>query len=303
MKILRIIGITVCLLSLISTPAYALVNRDYIQWSKGKFEIPAEIKKVTNASELQPFLDSNCEFTRMAAVRRLGEIEGPEAIGPLCEVFNKEPSPKGLHSVPLVKLEVIRTLGTIGIEQAKSALLGILKDYWQRGSNIKDNNSSRVDHKDFATVVPLSLETLYSWSHNNDVFQAVEGIAFSDDVKEFYTYPNDVGQRAWEVYLKGTMIRQGIVEEKDSAIYLLNFIEDIVKPISYRTLKSVKKRAANAILKKHSDSNLSALITQFKDQFKNEPRDPKGFFTEHHNILRRKIGTIKKILKEKASKQ
>jgi len=303
MKNLINVVVIVCLIFCASTPAQVLINKEYLQWIKGEFEVPAEIKMQRKVDGLQPFLDSKSEFTRMAAVRRLAEIEGPNSIGLLLEVFRKEPVPKGLHDVPLVKLEAIRRLGTIGTEQAKSALLGILKDYWQRGSNIKDDNSSRVDHRDFRTMIPLLIKTLDRWGEDKDVFKIVETIAFSDDVKEFYTYPNDIGQRAWEVYLKGTMIRQGILEEKDSAIYLLNFIEDIEKPIAYRTLKSVKKRAAIAILHQHSDSNLSALIKEFNDQIKKEPRDSKGFLTERHNILRRKKGTINKILKEKKEKE
>ena len=303
MRKILISGTIICVLSLSATHVHARLSKEYLSWMKGEFEIPEEIKNVINVSELQPFIESNREFTRMAAIRRLGQIEGPKAIGPLREVFAKEPSPKGLHEVPLVKFEVIRTLGRIGTKQAKSILLDILKDYWNRGPNVKDKKGFRLD-RDFATVMPLVLETLYKWSADKDVFETVKIIALSEDVKNLYSGRNSIGQRAWEVYLRGKMIKDEIVEEKDSTIYLLNFIEDIAKEgAAYGTLGFVKKIAAYAILKKHSEAVLSSMVSEFEEQFKKEPRTPKGFFTERHNILRRNIGTIKKILKEKKEKE
>ena len=296
MKTLINVAVIVCLLSCESVPAQALVNKEYFQWIKGEFEVPEEIKKKTTVDGLQFFLDSKNEFTRMAAVRRLGEIQGPNSIEPLRAIFAKEPIPKGLHAVPLVKLEIVRRLGTIGTEQAKTALLGILNDYWQRGSNIKDDNSSRVDHRDFTAVIPLLLKTLYRWSGDEDVFKAVETIALSEDVKNLYRGRNNIGQRAWEVYLKGIMIRKGIQEEKDSAIYMLDFIEDIGPlHIDSNGLGPLKTAAACAILERLNQATLSSLISEFEDKFKKEPLDPKGFFTERHNKLRNKIGTMKKI--------
>jgi hypothetical protein len=309
MKTLSIAGIIVCLLSLISTCAYALVSREYIQWTKGEFEIPAGIKKATNVSELQPFLDSERPFTRMAAVRRLGEIEGPKAVGLLRELFAKEASTRGSHAVPLVKLEVIRTLSRIDTEQAKAALLGILKDCWQKGPNVKDKKDFGID-RDFATVIPLLLETLHRWSGEEDVFKTVEGIALSEDVKSLYAYPNGIGQRAWEVYLKGTMIRQGIVEESNSAMYLLDFMEDIAGPVGYRTLESIKKRAAAVIFESHSVAVLASLLRELEGEFGKQrlvpdPGTPLGrsLFLKRLYELRDRISYIRHLLREKAKQK
>jgi len=58
------------------------------------------------------------------------------------EIFKKEPyenlmPPEG---IPIVKLEIIRTLERIGGDKAKSALLDILKKYWESGPKVKDKN-------------------------------------------------------------------------------------------------------------------------------------------------------------------
>jgi len=304
MKKIFVSGAFMFLLSLVVTNIYAgMFPKGYFRWVKGEFEIPREIKKVTKVSELQPFLDNKRGFTRMAAVRRLGEIEGPRAIDLLVKRFAREPIYQGIEGFPLVKFEIIRTLGRIGTEKAKFTLLGLLKDYWKRVPRPNEKKGV-VPDRDSETVTPVILETLYKWSGEKDVFEAVEIIALSEDVKNFYMGRNSIGQRAWEVYLKGEMIRQGIVEEKDSAVYLLDFIKDIgdlsIDPMG---LGPLKVAAACAILERHSEAILSSLVREFEDQFKKEPRTPEGFFTERHDILRRKIGTIKRILKEKKEKE
>ena len=105
------------------------------------------------------------------------------------------------------------------------------------------------------------------------------------------------------VYLKSTIIKNGIEEEKVSAIYLLDYIEDIRKKgFDSDKLALLKIAAARANLDRFSETTLSSLIKEFTDQLEREPRDSKGFLTGRHNILRRKIGYTKKILKEKEVK-
>ncbi|MGD8787184.1 MAG: HEAT repeat domain-containing protein [Phycisphaerales bacterium] len=292
MKKLRYLIMIVFISHLISVPVHALVNKEYIQWKKGEFEIPADMKNLTKGSELQAFLDNKREFTRMAAVRRLGEIEGPNAIDLLVKRFAQEPVHKSPEAVPLVKLEIIRTLGRIDAKQAKAALLTILNDYWQKGPNVEDKKNFRLD-RNFTPVVPLLLETLYRWSQDKDVFQVAEKIAFSEDVKNFYRYPNGIGQRALEIYLKGTIVQKGIVNEKDSAIYMLDFIGDIRKAgIGSVTLGTLKAAAARAVLERYSEATLSSLLKESELEFSKKVDDK----------VRRRIGVINKILKEKKEK-
>jgi len=304
MKKIFVSGAFMFLLSLVVTNIYAgMFPKGYFRWVKGEFEIPREIKKVTKVSELQPFLDNKREFIRMVAVRRLGEIEGPRAIDLLVKRFAREPIYQGIEGFPLVKFEIIRTLGRIGTEKAKFTLLGLLKDYWKRVPRPNEKKGV-VPDRDSETVTPVILETLYKWSREKDVFGAVEIIALSEDVKNFYGGRDGIGQRAWEVYLKGEMVSKGIVGEKDTAIYLLDYEESVIKEgIDTVPFVSLKRSAARTILERLSESTLSSLVSEFEDQFKKEPRTPKGFFTERHDTLMRRISYIKKILKEKREKK
>lgn len=298
MKTFITVWIMVCLLSLMSLPAQALINKEYYQWIKGEFEVPEEIKKQIKVTGLQPFLDSESEFMRMAAVRRFGEIEGSKAVDLLRAIFAKEPTPRGMHTVPLVKFEVIRTLDKIDTKEAKTTLLGILKEYWQRGPNVKDKRGFRFD-RDFTSVMPLLIKTLDKWCEDEDVFKIVETIALSEDVKNFYTFSNGIGQKAWEVYLKGTIKRKGIVNEEDFAMYLLNFMANIPEPVGYMTLYSVKSKAARTVFENQTEAALSGVLKRLQEQSKKEPRGPGGSVTNRHMKLLIRIGFVKEVLREK----
>jgi len=300
--------IALLILSLLIINVYAggMYRPGFFKWLKGDFEIPDVIKKVTSLSELQPFLTSEDSFVKVAAIRRLGEIEGAKAVGILSGYFTKETPLSDVGAHPLVKLEVVRTLGRIDTEQAKSALLGLLKRYWERGpvlpEKIKgDKGYFRMD-RDFSYIVPELLGALYKWNSNDDVFGMAKTIALSDDVKNYYR--GNIGNRTWEICIKGEMTRKGIVEEKDSAKYLLDYIEDIdplhIDPMGLGPLKAT---AASAILDKHSEATLSSLVSEFEDQFEKEPRDSNGSLTEQHNILRQKIRILENILREKKEKR
>lgn len=294
MRILTKPIVVLCISSLLSSQAHARVSKEYIQWLRGEYEIPAEIQKVTSVSELRPFLDEASEFTRMAAARRLGEIEGPNSVDLLTEVYEAQPPTRGLGAVPLVKLEVIRTFGRIRTGRAKSSLLGMLKHLWKKGPVLAERRKEKryfYRDRDFARVMPLLLETLYEWSGDKEVLEVARAIALSEDVRNVYRGPESIGQRAWEICLKGEMINKGVVEEEDSAKYLLDFVDDIRKKgLDSVELGPVKGAAAGAILRRHSETTLSSLISEHDSQLKKEPRDPKGSSTERHHILRRRIG-------------
>lgn len=313
MRTYTTVWIMVCLLSLLSAQVKALTLKSQMRLARGEFEVPTEIKNQTKVDGLKPFLDSKSEFTRMAAVRRLGEIEGPNSIGTLLEVFRTEPAASGMHDIPIVKLEIVRALGRIGTDQTKSVLLAMLKNFWEKGPVLPQENNTKgynfndkryyyID-RDFSTVVPLLLETLDRWNGKEDVFKQIEAIALSEDVQKFYTQRNGIGQKAWEVYLKGTMTRKGIVKEEDFAMYLLNFMDDIAEPVGYRTLNSVKKKAARAVFEKQTEKALSDFLKILQDQSKKEARGPGGSVTNRHMKLLVRIGFVREVLREKTEKE
>lgn len=313
MKKVLIVVISVCFTALFTSFLYTKVTQEKLRWINGEFELPSEIQKINSIDELKSFLDSKDEFTRMASVRRLGEIGGEKAVGLLVEIFNKEPyevrrAPVG---APIVKLEIIRTLERIGGKEAKFALLSILNAYWEKGPSIGNERKELFYWDgDFTTIVPLTLESLYKWNRDNEVFQTVQKIAFGEDVRKFYL-TSRIGENAWKLNLKGFMVKKGIVEEKGSAYYLLDFIENVDNETNQKLeknshvsvdLEGVKRKVALAILKEIDESTLSVLSKEFDKKFAKELRGPNNSLTEHHNALRRKQSYIEKILKEKKQK-
>ena len=289
----------VCLLSLMTILGHAKAGQEYIRWANGEFDVPSEIKEANSISELQPFLSGKDEFKRMTAVRRLGEVEGIKSVSLLREIFTKEPNTMGIDDFPLVKLEVIRTLEQVGGEDAKSTLLSLLESNWERGPQVEDKKNFRLD-RDFEPVVSLLLETPYNWKDNNDVFQTAQNIALSEDLRSYYA-DSRIATNAWKLYLKGHIPRQGVKSEKDSAKYLLNFIEDLRKEgTAYGTLGAAKKRAALCLFEKHSKEVLSSLQKELEEEFTKVPSEPNDFFKERHNRLRAQISYIEKVLREKA---
>lgn len=299
MKKIILISITLFLYSFDIAPIFAIRNTEYKQWIIGKFDISPEIKKVTNVSNLKPFLDDKREFTRMVAVRRLGEIEGPNSVGLLIKIFETEPlTVKGLESYPLVKLEVIRTLGRIGTEQAKSALLGMLKNLWEKGPVLpkgKKNKGYFYFDRDFAPVVPALLEALYQWSNDKDVSEIAKIIAFSEDIKKYpgYRIRDGIGHKAWQIYIKAQMFEKGVIEEKESAEYLIAYEENITKKdLTTLPLGTLRRSASRAVLSKLNTATLRSLLTEAQQEYE-----------KNRNVeCRRRIEIINKVLEEKDEK-
>ena len=188
-----------------------------------------------------------------------------------------------------MKLEIIRTLGRIDTDKAKYALLDILKDYWQRGPNIKDKKAFRLD-RDFAVVMPLLLKTLYKWGGEEDVFKTIENLALSEDVKNLYTYPNGIGQGIWEVYLKGKLTREDFTEEKDSAVYLLDFIESEAESFRPETLGAVKLYAAHTIFEKQiGEGTLALLLRETKEELSRQILLPEPEIASERSIIVKRL--------------
>lgn len=290
-----------CLLSFCATPLSARLTQQYRQWVRGVFDLPAEIARAASVSQLQPFLESEQEFTRMAAVRRAGQIEGPRSLPILLDIFAREKSPVGSETVPLVKLEVIRILDQIGSEQSKSALLDILKRYWQDGPRVKDKKGYRLD-ADFAGVLVAVLRTITAWRGDPAAFEMLEDMALSNHVRDFYTGPRGLGQTIWEAYLKGKMRKEGIIEGEQSLMYLLDFMYAMPRPIAYGTVEEIKYRAAFANLQDHAESVLSSLAGKLaKELVAEDAKSQDDVVRKRIDELSFKRGCISRALREKAS--
>ena len=111
MKKSIIIGIMVYFLCFISSLVHASGDDEWAKLVRGEFNIPPAIQEVKSVSEIQQYLDSNDEFTRMAAVKKIGQIGNADAVKALSERFEKEPYVNGRHmDPPLVPIgkEVLR---------------------------------------------------------------------------------------------------------------------------------------------------------------------------------------------------
>jgi hypothetical protein len=278
----------------------------YFLWVQGEFEIPDEIQKVTNVSDLKPFLDSKDTLTYSAAIRRLGEIEGPKAIGNLKGYLVKGTTSLEVGFIPVKKLEAIRTLGRIGTEQAKDVLLDTLKLYWEKGPILWESRNGNKgyydsDDKDFTYTVPELLKVLYKWSSDNQVYEYVKTIAESNDVEKYY---GTIGIKAWEIFLNGEMIRKGIINDREATIYWLDFENDIAKYGKYASVEKgvLKMNAVREILNDRISENImNSLIAELKREQEKEPRD-KGL-TVRYLELRDKIDNLESYIKSKKEAQ
>jgi hypothetical protein len=267
-------------------------------WSSGQFEMPDKIKNTKTLSELKPFLDDvTSDNTRTAAVRRLGEIEGDKAIDLLVKNFAQE------SIYYNVKFEIARTLGRIGTDKAKSALMDLLRDYWAKMPGLRVTVNGKVGvyverDNEFRSVVPVILESLYKWSSDNDVYKFAKTIAESNDMKIYYG--GDIGIPAWEIYLNGDMLKKGIVKEKDSTIYWLDLENDLAKKGKAYSEENgiLKMNAVRKILsEKISETSMNSLINEFTKEQEKEPKD--NGLTARYLELRDKIDNLQYYLKSK----
>ncbi|OHB63142.1 MAG: hypothetical protein A2Y76_15305 [Planctomycetes bacterium RBG_13_60_9] len=237
-------------------PGYARVGEEYMRWARGEFEIPPQVREAGNRGQLEPFLQNGNEFIRMAAVRRLGEIEGPKAATLLRDIARKEQSPRWPDYVPLVKLEAVRTLDRMEGTEPESALIDLFNDYWARRADVRRDRVFTL--YDFRPVGSTLLDALDKRSNSSPIFKTVEGPALSRDVAERGILPDWFRQRVWEVYLKSRMIHSGAVAEPDQVEGLLNELNlvDGQWPFGYLSLNHIKALAARNAIARYHDSAL-----------------------------------------------
>jgi len=276
MKKLFIVCTIASLLSALVTPTHARISQERLRWIRGEFELPPEIEKVANISELQCFLDSESEFTRMAAVRRLRQLDDRNAVNILASRFANEPykplrSPEG---TPIVKLEIVRALETIEGEKAKSLLLNIANSYWRRGpqckcKRCKDKGLYPEHDGDYSSIFPAVLKALRRWKDDQSVFSISSQIVLDENIRS-----TPVLVSAWELHLITKMAKEGATTDEQAIDYLVSFlVETGIQPETYivkdgvgvRTVKSIKVEAVGSILKGYNQPTLSYLERQVKN--------------------------------------
>ncbi|PIV55379.1 hypothetical protein COS16_07305 [Candidatus Desantisbacteria bacterium CG02_land_8_20_14_3_00_49_13] len=150
----------------------------------------------------------------------------------------------------------------------------------------------------------MILKALYKWNQDKDVFQVAEKIALNEDLKKYFGHPGDIRQNSWQLYLKGSMRKQGIDKEKDSAKYLLDFVEDVQKKgVASESLEQTKIKAARSILGEYDESMLSSLHKELESEYLKELKNSKGKEPNRCVELSSKKSLIEVILREKSKKE
>jgi len=277
-------------------PCYARVDSEYMKWSGGEFEMPPSLKQAQDRLQLEPFMQSSQEFLRMAAVRRLAQIEGPKAAALLRGIAAKEPVNRSPDYVPLVKLEVVRQLERIPGVETESALIGLWQDYWsKRGDLHKDVAFGLYD---FSPVCSRLLDAFYSKANSKAVLRSIERVALSEEISRQGLLPDWFRQKVWEVYLKAKVIDSGAASDADQVEMLLLELNaaDRQWPFGYMSLPHIKALAARSVISRHGPGTLGVVEQRLSQEIdsrsylnSNDPQKRYMELTENRAFLRKVI--------------
>jgi hypothetical protein len=186
---------------------------------KEPINIPPEMEAIKSPFELEAYLNHPKSRVREAAVMRLGQIGGSDAITVLLKFFENEPETTGVIDVPYgVKEAVVMALRQIGGKEAKEQIMNILSDTLEFGPTIEyyqeKTYTGQASH-----VIYLSLEALSDFPDDNV-------IRMLDEIAKDQSPPRDwfIAQTARKNLIKITLKRQGITKVEDKVNYLTKML-------------------------------------------------------------------------------
>jgi len=181
--------------------------------------IPPEMQKMESPFELETYLGNPDSRIREAAVIRLGQIGGSDAIPVLLKFFENEPETKGVIDVPYgVKEAVVVALRQIGGEEAKEQILKLLSDTLKFGPIANAYKEKRYTGQ-ASHIIYLSIEALSDFPDDN-VIRILEEIA-KDQISPRNSF---IAQTARRSLVKITLKKQGITRTEDRVNYLVNML-------------------------------------------------------------------------------
>lgn len=194
---------------------------------KGVIQIPPEIARAVNISEIKPFLESSDGRIKIAAVRRLVQIGDKDAVGILIKVFENEPA----GAFPYVKEEIIKALGEIGGKEAKSSLFKFLKEYLKKGPpGALDDDYFYLNE---VNSLAQSLSNLYDPKEYEEIYNFFKPIALGESKDEFIMENDTLRRKAYKIYLKTEIYKKNLTAQ-ETIKYLEEFhksyIEETRKP-------------------------------------------------------------------------
>jgi len=175
------------------------------------------VRSASSVGALAPFVtDANIEVRR-AAISRLGELSGPEAVKALGDAFQREPRTAGSGIDAGLRADVVATLGRRGTPDARAALLGIARGWLRDGPKVSGYYAHIHDTQYFAVAV-AALRALepYDDEETRGLLRSV-----ADDSSVFYA----LREAAWRTSLQQEMARKGLEVPADRAAFLVTLIE------------------------------------------------------------------------------
>jgi hypothetical protein len=262
--------------------------------------MPPEVQQAQSPGDLEESLKSEDVFIRAAAARRLGELGGPQAVTQLLKIFGDEPPLKILEELPIVRMEIVRTLGRIGGKEVAPIMTSLLDDQWNKRPTA--GGSAEVQWMaESCPVISFLLKELPPYVSDDKVLKAVESIASARTLsRTFVARRPDIGMDAWHISMKSKMQRDKMNEDGQME-YLLGFCDKSLKggDKEGQWPAFVQFGAAHRILLGNFDTaQLEAFSRQIQDKIDRYDVDQEK--DAEYNKLRARSSCIKQLLWEKS---
>lgn len=177
------------------------------------------MEAIKSPFELEAYLNHPKSRVREAAVMRLGQIGGSDAISVLLKFFENEPETKGVIDVPYgVKEVVVIALRQIGGKEARERILNVLSDTLEFGPTTAYYQEKTYTGQ-ASLIIYLSLEALGDFP-DSDVVSILEKIAGDQNPP----MRPGMAQKAKKSLLQITLKKQWITRVEDKVDYLTNML-------------------------------------------------------------------------------
>ena len=221
------------------------------------------IKSTDKAAELKTQLEHPDKVVRSAAVSRLGEIGGPEAVDLLNKAFRKAPRVRGTHAGTGMKREAINALVRIGGEEARKALHAIIREQLEEGPLVKTDYSHIYDPQYYA-VTRDAIRSLASFP-DEETITLLKSI--SGNTSLFYS----LREQAAISLLAIEMEAKGLKDAGEKTKFLLVqidpegvFIEDWWEKPGTKTPAAIRDSAIEQLVEEIGWDSVDALISHLE---------------------------------------
>jgi len=284
------------------SPVGARPSMRTMRWLiSGELATPPAVQQAQSIEDLEIWLKNEDTFVRASAVRKLGELGGPEAIPQLLQIFRDEPEVAVLEVLPVVKMEVVKTLGRMhSDEEIGPVLVSLLEDEWGKRPAEGDVAEKRWIAKS-GPVMGYVLKELGPYVSEESAFKVVESVANPQHLSSLVvTRRPSIGISAWRLYIKGRIGRDKL-DETGQMEYLLGFFDRLMEDQSQEGQWPawIQCGAARAILlADYEVSKLETLSRQIQVKINEyDIAEEKDF---EYNRSRRRLAYVNRLLREKA---